>query len=1050
MVVPRETPPFTAEPLLDHIFNNNPLSPWFGKDSPPSLTNTHIDLIPFLFAARLRVASSNFVISLGRGVSLSYLFDLFLALLPFKSFALSSSEVSSFADIQSLALFLSSHSSVLLIHQYTADHWRIKTTPEDPPNTQALPLQTYKYQDVVALLSAWCYERTSSVFSPGSFSVRGGILDVFFFGNDQPLRLEYVGEELSTARYFDPESQRKTHEAVTSQLTVLPPIKISQQNRAGVSLRDFLSKDASFFNVSSVGGSDVLTIVSAASYGLTSKQPVNLNCIPKRPFNENWTALDADLTLIDKKSGGSCAKLIFLPQHVRSIPKKIVFLVDFTPISFPGHYSFYSEPLSLFSTSLNALYRRARLRTLIPTTREPPVKPLQSSLFGWGQPLVHEDLGIGRYRGLSVVETSHGSYEAVDLEYADGDYLHLPMDRLHLVHPYVGSDNDSPALSSLRNSRWAQLKQKTRRSAEKVVQAFLDLYAARHKANGFAFSSDGELHTRLAESFPYEETSGQLNAYEDISLDMERPSPMDRLLCGDVGFGKTEVAIRAAFKAVYDKKQVVVLVPTTILANQHFLSFKSRLEPLGVRVALLSRFTKRSVSISLIRAINRGEVDIVVGTHRLLSQNLPIPLLGLLIVDEEHRFGAKHKELLKAERSTTDVLTLSATPIPRTLQFSLLGIRDISNISTPPRERFPVITVSSPFNKSVIRKAALEEAEAGGQSFFIHNRVKTIESTADVLRELLPNLCVAVAHGQLTDAALESVMLDFLNKKIDVLVCSTIIEAGMDIPLANTIFINNAHKFGLAQLYQMRGRVGRGDRQAFCYLLTPKNKKISTTAAERLRYIQHHTSLGSGYALALQDLQMRGAGNLFGVEQAGHLTSVGHHLYYKIIEEVANRRLERAPETPRHVRTNISIKGEALLPSDYITEIGDRLYFYRLLGETRTVDDVDDVRYEIRDRFGPLPTPAKLLFDSASVQARASHAGIERIKFVADSVTLYFLPVEERGHPSHSFEKLSSVLSARNMAASFGNHKDGTFTLTVSASSNSEAFSVLHYLFDSI
>lgn len=522
---------------------------------------------------------------------------------------------------------------------------------------------------------------------------------------------------------------------------------------------------------------------------------------------------------------------------------------------------------------------------------------------------------------------------------------------------------------------------------------------------------------------------------------------MDRLLCGDVGFGKTEVAIRAAFKAVYDKKQVVVLVPTTILANQHFLSFKSRLEPLGVRVALLSRLTRPSNSLT--RAVGQGRPDIIIGTHRILTGKLPIPFLGLLIVDEEHRFGAKHKELLKAVRSTADVLTLSATPIPRTLQFSLLGIRDISNISTPPKERHPVVSVSCAFNETIIKTAALKEVQAGGQSFFIHNKVKTINKMARTLENLLPNLRIGIAHGQLSNADLESVMLAFLDKKIDLLVCSTIIEAGMDIPRANTIFINDAHRFGLAQLYQMRGRVGRGDRQAFCYLFTPKQAKISSAAAERLRNIQHHTSPGSGYSLALQDLQMRGAGNLFGVEQTGHLASVGHHLYYRIVEEVSNERLGRPAAAADRTKTSVSVRGDSLLPSNYISDVGDRLYFYRRLGEAATVSAVDDVFHELRDRFGPLPGAAELLLKTTSVQVRASKVGIEHVSFQTNGVAVSFRSGEGKHRFPLSREKLSSLLTSKKLAGSFTSTKDGNLQLFIATLSDSASFSALDYLFES-
>lgn len=1045
MHVPRETLPFPAQPLIDYLLKTPVLLSWFGGVNSPTLTNVHLDLVPFLFSTHPHFNASPIVLSLEQGLSPTYLSELFSAVCVNRCFSLAPTGVPSHSDVQSLSLFFSSNSGILLVPEQIIDLWHITTTPNNHKPTKPISIQAIKYQRLMCLISQWEYVRTASVFGPGSFSVRGGVLDVFFYGHPYPVRLEYRGDQLVTARSFDPVSQRKLQDVTPSSLSVLPRISFSVEPNEGASIRHFISQRAALFRLSKAGGSEVITVEQGDTIGASAKHAIDLGCIPLGPFNENWAAFEADVTRVH----GSSAKFLFLPPSVRSAPHRGPLLTNFTSLSFPARGSFYSGPLSLLSVSLNSLYRRARLRPTLERIQDETSLAPSRPVFNWAQPLVHEDLGIGLYRGLSIVKTSRGDYEAVDLEYAHGDYVHLPMERLHLVHPFVGSDNEPPALSSLRNSRWMQLKQRTRRSAEKVVQEFLDLYASRHEATGFSFSGDSELHARLAESFPYEETRGQLAAYEDVCTDMERSKPMDRLLCGDVGFGKTEIAIRAAFKAVFDKKQVAILVPTTLLANQHFLSFKSRLEPLGVRVALLSRFTKTKMSNTIMRAVEWGKVDVIIGTHRLLSKNLSIPSLGLLIIDEEHRFGAKHKERLKVVRSSADVLTLSATPIPRTLQFSLLGIRDISTISTPPKERFPVISVSCTFSKRIIRDATLKEAQAGGQSFFIHNKVKTIAQMARRLQDLLPDLRVGVAHGQLSNVALETVMLNFLDNNIDLLVCSTIIEAGMDIPRANTIFINDAHHFGLAQLYQMRGRVGRGDRQAFCYLLTPKKKNLSAAAAERLRNIQDHTSLGSGYALALQDLQMRGAGNLFGVEQAGHLASVGHHLYYKLVEEISNKRFGRAPSATDRVRTTVSGKGNALLPSGYVPDVGDRLYFYRRLGEADTVAAVDDVFQELQDRFGPLPGPAKVLLNSASIQVRASAMGIQHINFLANGVSLSFRNGEESNESCLSLKNLTSFLALRNLSGSFGSAGGGRLELTIETSSDSESLSALDYLFES-
>ncbi|MFQ6673223.1 MAG: transcription-repair coupling factor [Fidelibacterota bacterium] len=669
--------------------------------------------------------------------------------------------------------------------------------------------------------------------------------------------------------------------------------------------------------------------------------------------------------------------------------------------------------------------------------------------FPWGGHVVHEDFGIGLYRGLTRINTKSGPHECVSIEFQGGDLVHVPLERLNRVHNYVGSSRKPPTLSSLRSARWEQAKRQTRRSAERVVDDFIRLYSERHAARGTSFSADASLHQALRASFPYEETRHQLKAYEEIRKDMESSKPMDRLLCGDVGFGKTEVAIRAAFKAVYDQKQVAVLTPTTILASQHFVTFKARLNDLGVNVALLSRFTTPVRQRQVIHELKERRVDVIVGTHRLLSRDIRIPELGFLIIDEEHRFGARHKEALKKLRTSVDVLSMSATPIPRTLQFSLLGIRDISTITIPPRERLPIITRVLPFDDECIRNGITFEVERGGQVFFVHNDVRTINPVAGRLRLLLPGLRVGVAHGQLPGRKLEEVMLAFLNKDIDVLVCTTIVEAGIDLPNVNTIFIDSAHHFGLSQIYQMRGRVGRSTRQAYCYLFCPASKKLTHQAHDRLKAIEYFSALGSGYAIALKDLELRGAGNLFGVEQSGHISSVGFHLYCKIVEEAARRRLNHGPAKIETSPVRMTFEGHATIPPDYIPNVADRLYVYRRIARARHRKDIDDIKGEMGDRFGSLPQEVIHLLGVASIQVSARGSGLTQLTISSHELRGSFDPGVGVRFLRKFTRVLQDTLSARDLSFRLSTPATGGPGFSVTTGSAQEAFQAAQYLFES-
>ena len=582
-----------------------------------------------------------------------------------------------------------------------------------------------------------------------------------------------------------------------------------------------------------------------------------------------------------------------------------------------------------------------------------------------GDTVVHSHHGIGRYVGMETREVAGFVREYLVIEYAAGDRLFVPTDTTESLQRYIGSDE--PSLSRLGTADWERAKARVRKRVRDIAADLIRLYSARLNSKGHSFPIDTPWERELAESFPFDETPDQLRAIEDIGGDMHRPLPMDRLVCGDVGYGKTEVAVRAAFKAIVEGKQVAVLVPTTLLAQQHFATFAERFAPFPVKVGMLSRFIDPDDQQTVVAQLSTGEIDVVIGTHRLLSKDIKFRDLGLLIVDEEHRFGVSQKERLRQMRVDVDVLTLTATPIPRTLEMSLSGIRDLSIIETAPADRRPVRTFVGPFDERLLTAAIRRELSRGGQVFVVHNRVQSIGRELRRLERLVPEARIAVGHGQMDEHTLERTMIDFWAGKIDVLLCTTIIEAGLDIPTVNTLIVDRADRLGLAQLYQLRGRVGRAGEQAYAYLFFPSNVRLTPTAHERLKTLAQYTELGSGMAIAMRDLEIRGAGNLLGAEQHGHIEAVGFEMYVKLLEEAARELRGTKREELPEVRIDLPV--DAYLPASYIDREPLRLAAYRRVAETVSLSDVDDVEAEIRDRFGPLPAPARTLLDAARLRA---------------------------------------------------------------------------------
>ncbi len=602
--------------------------------------------------------------------------------------------------------------------------------------------------------------------------------------------------------------------------------------------------------------------------------------------------------------------------------------------------------------------------------------------------VVHTDHGIGQYKGLTKLEVADISNDFLVIEYRDQDKLYVPVDRMNCVQKYVGVDGMTPRLDKMGGKSWERVKERVKKSVRKMAGELLKLYAARRVQKGHAFSPPDRSFEEFEAAFEYAETPDQSRAIGDVMADMESPVPMDRLVCGDVGYGKTEIALRAAFKVVWDNKQVAFLVPTTILAEQHFKTFKDRFEPYPVEIETLSRFRSPSQQRVIVRKLKEGKVDIVIGTHRLLQKDIAFRDLGLVIVDEEQRFGVAHKEKLKQIRRLVDVLALTATPIPRTLHMSLMGIRDLSIIATPPEYRYSIKTYISPFDDTVVAEAIHSELQRGGQIFFVHNNIRTIWGVARNLERLVPGLRVGVAHGRLSDDELETVMLEFLHREIDLLVCTTIIESGLDFPSANTILINRADKFGLAQIYQLRGRVGRADEQAYAYLFIPHEGALTRDAQKRLKVLMEHSDLGAGFEIAMSDLQIRGGGTILGPTQSGHIAAVGYEMYLELMERTM-RELKGEPAEPE-MEPEIKVNWSAYIPEDYVSGIDQRLVSYKRLARMTETSEVEAFREELRDRFGPLPEPARALMDKIALKVMCQKIGIQRLDLADQRLVLSF------------------------------------------------------------
>jgi transcription-repair coupling factor (superfamily II helicase) len=639
------------------------------------------------------------------------------------------------------------------------------------------------------------------------------------------------------------------------------------------------------------------------------------------------------------------------------------------PISSPTHLLTDAE---IFGWRRPSPRRPAHRRTAAPESYFADLSP--------GDFVVHVEYGIGVFRGLVTRGLEEGEQEYLLVEYGESDRLYVPIYQTDRLGRYIGSDARPPLLNRLGTARWRDVKGRAKKAAEEVARELLDLYAARALAEGHAFSPDTPWQAELEAAFPYFETEGQLQAIADVKKDMESPRPMDRLICGDVGYGKTEVALRAAFKAVMDGKQVAILVPTTVLAQQHYTTFRQRLEPFPIQVEMLSRFRSRAEQKKILEKVLAEQVEIVIGTHRLLQKDVAFAELGLLVIDEEQRFGVTHKERLKQMRTELDVLTMTATPIPRTLYMAITGTRDISVIETPPEERLPITTYVGEHDASLVRRAILREMERNGQVFYVHNRVKTIKVARQRLERLVPDATFAVAHGQMRESDLEKVMLRFVGGEVDVLICTSIIESGLDIPNANTLIVERADRFGLAQLYQLRGRVGRGAQRAYAYFFHVQSSRLTSEARQRMETIREATGLGEGYTVAMRDLEIRGAGDILGARQSGHVSAVGFSLYTRLltraVQELKAQREGQPPPPDPLADIRIDLPIPVRLPDDYVSDTWLRLKMYRRLGELNSMAEIDEMEKELSDRFGPLPNPTQNLMYQLRLKALARDARV--------------------------------------------------------------------------
>lgn len=913
-------------------------------------------------------------------------------------------------------------------------------------------------QEVIAELLALGYERTEQVDALGQFCLRGDILDVYPLNANAPVRIEWFDNELDAMRSFDLDTQRslvalgsvkiaplKVDETVAYDASVFDycaaqtlvvvdePVhvfsmleKLDKENKEHA--EELFTKEQVLEQCRAAG----VQLVSALSHSYLKEQPaLNVPVRSVSPYNKNINMLVEDLqnwladgiTPLVMLSGSVKARGFAENLHnygvkgsfVQSILKPGV--VNVISGDLDHGFRFWDEDwLFLTENDIFGMQKRKRLHTKNQGQQLQYFSDIKA-----GDYVVHKIHGIGRYIGVENVDVDGVHRDYLLIAYAGDDKLYVPVDQVSLLHKYVGNEGGVPRLSKMGGTDWKRTTAKAAKAITELAEELLRLYAQRQITPGHAFSSDTALQKEFEDEFPYEETPDQLKAIAEIKADMEKPQPMERLLCGDVGYGKTEVALRAAFKAVVDGKQVAVLAPTTVLAQQHFLTFKERVRNFGVNVQLLNRFCTPKEQREVLQDLSEGKVDILIGTHRLLQSDVVFPNLGLLIIDEEQRFGVAQKEKIKKWHLGIDVLSLSATPIPRTLHMALVSSRDMSVIESPPEDRLPVETYVSEYNDGMIKEALERELRRGGRIYYIHNRVSGLEAIATKLRKLVPGINIKIAHGQMNEEMLEDAMITFYDGRCDVLLCTTIVENGLDVPLANTIIIDGAENFGLSQLYQMRGRVGRSSRLAYAYFVYKPNKALSEVAEKRLQAIRDFTELGAGFKIAMRDLEIRGAGNLLGPQQHGHITGIGFAAYCEMLEQTINR-LKNGKEATPEPEPILEIPADAYIPDSYISDPRYKMELYRRFSEMEYAQR-EDLLDEIIDRFGNPPPEVEMLWRVASLKGLCRLLQVRGINVRQGVVRITF-----GQHAPISPEKLLKLLDEHKRTMSFKNGKEPQLT----------------------
>jgi len=937
---------------------------------------------------------------------------------------------------------------------------KVVTRKELDKNTLKIKIgDTFSLDFLNEVLFEYQFHRVDFVTEPGEFAVRGGIVDVFSFSNDEPYRIEFFGDEIDSIRTFDVETQLSTEQV--KRITIIPNVENKFMEESRVSFLKYISRNTvlfvndpdvlhqrieAFFEKAKEAFSGLSTEIKHAKpqelfinsslleaeleqFAMVTFQGkkttheaavIHFNTKPQPIFNKKFDLLLANLNENEAKGYQNYLFCSSEEQAKRfhDIFNEIGKTVHYQTLVVPIHDGFIDDDIKIACYTDHQIFERYhKFQIKNGYAKKQAISLKELNKLALGDYVTHIDHGIGKFGGLKKIEVDGKKQEAIKLMYGERDILYVSIHSLHKISKYNGKDGVAPKIYKLGSAAWKKLKQKTKSRVKKIAFDLINVYAKRRLDKGHAYAPDSYLQHELEASFIYEDTPDQITATQDIKRDMERVRPMDRLICGDVGFGKTEVAIRAAFKAVDDGKQVAVLVPTTILAFQHYRTFKERLSDMPVTVDYLNRFRTAKEKKETLANLQSGKVDIIIGTHQLVNKNVIFKDLGLLIVDEEQKFGVAVKDKLKSIKENVDVLTLTATPIPRTLQFSLMAARDLSVITTPPPNRYPIESHVIRLDEAAIRDAISYEIQRGGQVFFIHNRIQNIKEVAGLLQRLVPDVKIRVGHGQMEGKKLETLMLGFMNGDFDVLVSTTIVESGLDVPNANTIFINNANNFGLSDLHQMRGRVGRSNKKAFCYFITPPFDSMTTEARKRIQALEQFTELGSGFNIAMKDLEIRGAGDLLGGEQSGFINEIGFETYQKILAEAIEELKENefkdlyepveGSEKVYVKETQIDTDFELLFPDNYVNNITERLNLYTELNTITNEEGLQKFQEHVKDRFGPLPETVKDLLNSVRIKWIASSIGLEKVVMKKSKLLGYFVADQQSSfYQSNTFTKV--------------------------------------------